>query len=486
MVAAALSFFAAHPVLVGLAGVVIVLALAAKINHWRKYGGYKLPPAVASWIPFVGAGLSFAGGPLQFVTKMYKQYGEIFTIPMFGQRLTFLVGPEAHVPFFSKNDEELSQEDPYKFSVPIFGPGVVYDADLAHRTQQLRFIAASLSSKALASYVPLIVKEAEDYFSQWPQTGVIDIKKALSELIILTASRCLMGKEIRENLFTEVASLYQTLDEGLTPISVFFPYLPIPAHKRRDKARLDMVELFKKIIAQRRQHPEETHNDCLQVFMDAKYRDEQRHLTDEEITGLMIALLFAGQHTSSVTSSWTGLLLLESENRKKFLPAVLAEQEEVLAKHDGKLDFDALNEMKCLHRCVKEALRMYPPLIFVMRQVSKPFQFKDYYVPQGDILFVSPALSMRLGEVFPEPDKFNPDRFIEEDQNSGKYRYLGFGAGRHGCMGENFAYLQIKTIWSVLLRNFEMELVGQLPKPDYKAMVVGPTQPCLLKYSRRS
>ncbi len=61
---------------------------------------------------------------------------------------------------------------------------------------------------------------------------MVDIKDALSELIILTAGSTLMGKEVRENLFAEVAKLYQTLDEGLLPVSVFFPYLPIPAHKR--------------------------------------------------------------------------------------------------------------------------------------------------------------------------------------------------------------------------------------------------------------
>jgi sterol 14-demethylase len=196
-----------------------------------------------------------------------------------------------------------------------------------------------------------------------------------------------MGKEIRENLFSEVAKLYQTLDEGLLPISVFFPYLPIPAHKRyththththqvtfscvlptseahacsanhtwsrRDEARLAMVRLFKKIIDERRANPEVKHNDCLQVFMDARYRGEDQALNDEEITGasahtyirihtfslfhqrldslaefvgLMIALLFAGQHTSSVTGSWTGLLLFEANNKKKFLPGVLEEQE---------------------------------------------------------------------------------------------------------------------------------------------------------------
>lgn len=112
-----------------------------------------------------------------------------------------------------------------------------------------------------------------------------------------------------------------------------------------------MVRMFKKIIDERRANPDVKHNDCLQVFMDARYRGEEQALNDEEITGtsapgfcpgyvfwcthpalhvatgLMIALLFAGQHTSSVTSSWTGLLLFEANNKKKFLPGVLEEQE---------------------------------------------------------------------------------------------------------------------------------------------------------------
>jgi len=105
---------------------------------------------------------------------------------------------------------------------------------------------------------------------------------------------------------------------------------------------------------------------------------------------------------------------------------------------------------------------------------------------QGDTLFVSPTISHRLPSVFTNPDKFDPYRFApprEEDQKQ-PFSYLGFGGGRHGCMGEMFAYLQIKTIWSVLLRNFKMEIVGSFPEPDYSAMVVGPKQPCMIHYKR--
>jgi len=244
-----------------------------------------------------------------------------------------------------------------------------------------------------------------------------------------------------------------------------------------------MVELFGKILKERRKNPDEKHDDCLQVFMDARYRDKTA-LTDHQIAGMMIALLFAGQHTSSVTGSWTGLYLLQPDNNKQFLPAVLKEQEDVLAEFNGEMNIDALNKMEKLHRCVKEALRMHPPLIFVMRKVLKAFQYKNYDVPEGDVLFLSPALSMRLPEVYPKPDEYNPER--EDPELKKKYSYLGFGGGRHACMGENFAFLQIKTIWSVLLRNFDMEVVGPLPVPDYKAMVVGPTHPCLIRYKRKS
>jgi sterol 14-demethylase len=67
----------------------------------------------------------------------------------------------------------------------------------------------------------------------------------------------------------------------------------------------------------------------------------------------------------------------------------------------------------------------------------------------------------------------------------GRYQLAGFGGGRHGCMGEQFAYMQIKTIWSVLLRNFDMELVSPLPVPDFEAMVVGPKGECKIRYKRR-
>eukprot|EP01088_Endostelium_zonatum_P017256 TRINITY_DN4995_c0_g2_i1.p1 TRINITY_DN4995_c0_g2~~TRINITY_DN4995_c0_g2_i1.p1 ORF type:complete len:426 (-),score=72.89 TRINITY_DN4995_c0_g2_i1:122-1399(-) len=416
----------------------IVAVLLAVVVYLRQVPAGS-PPIEQGWIPFVGAGLNFAGGPLQYATRLFQKHGEVFTIKMFGKRFTFMVGPEAHHPFFTRTDKQLDQGEPYKFSIPIFGPHVIYDSDVEHRRQQMHFVKDSLSAKALASYVPLIQKEVELYFStKLKDEGEFDIRDALSELIILTAGRCLMGAEIRERLMDKVAALYQTLDEGLTPISVVFPYLPIPAHNRRDKARLEMVSLFQAIMEERKKNPDVPHEDVLNVFMNSRYKDAESALSAEEVAGLMIALLFAGQHTSSVTGSWTGLLALQSKER--VWRRLEQEQREVMDASENKdqLDIQDLVEMKFLHCCIKEALRMFPPLIFVMRAVVEPFEYKNYHIPKGDVLFVSPALSHRVeSSGFVSPNEFDPDRFMPErtEDSKTKYSFLGFGAGRHACMG---------------------------------------------------
>ena len=115
-------------------------------------------------------------------------------------------------------------------------------------------MSRGLKSDALKTYVPKIVAEAQQYFgsSKFGKSGQFDLMPTISELIIMTASSCLMGREVREHLHTQVADLYRLLDEGITPLSFFFPNAPIPQHLKRNKARKEMVALFKRVVEQRR------------------------------------------------------------------------------------------------------------------------------------------------------------------------------------------------------------------------------------------
>ena len=227
----------------------------------------------------------------------------------------------------------------------------------------------------------------------------------------------------------------------------------------------------------------------LQCFIDSKYKNG-RGTTDNEITGLLIAALFAGQHTSSITSVWTGAYLLRHKN---YLSSVVDEQKKIMLTHGDKVNHDILSEMDTLHRSIKEALRLHPPLIMLLRQSHVDFSVKtkdgaEFDVPAGDIVATSPAFANRLPHVFKDPDSFDPDRFgpdREEDKAAGTFSYISFGGGRHGCLGEPFAYLQIKAIWSHLLRNFELELVSPFPEIDWNALVVGVKGKVMVRYTRR-
>lgn len=114
----------------------------------------------------------------------------------------------------------------------------------------------------------------------------------------------------------QVADLLHDLDDGMRPISVFFPYLPTSYHKKRDIARVKLGQIFAKVIQARRASSTKE-EDVLQQFCDARYQNVcgGRQLTEDEITGLLIAVLFAGQHTSSITSSWTGYEMINSKVR---------------------------------------------------------------------------------------------------------------------------------------------------------------------------
>jgi sterol 14-demethylase len=292
-------------------------------------------------------------------------------------------------------------------------------------------------------------------------------------------------------MFAELQHLYHDLDEGLTPLTVLWSKAPTPEHRRRDKAREQLVDLFTKVIRLRREHPERSDGtDILSLFMEIVYKDGTK-ITEQEVTGLLIALLFAGQHTSSTTSSWTMLFLLQKSNQD-ILKRVQQEQSEIKLADDNKLTLDSINEMEVLHNCMREALRLCPTFIMLLRTAMKDINInvkgKDMLIPKGDLVVVSPTVSMRLDTTFPNPDKFDPDRFGPgREEHKLPYAYLGFGGGMHSCMGQVFAFCQVKTVISVILREYDLEMEADvLPDIGYNDMVVGPRGNCNVKYTKKN
>jgi len=96
-----------------------------------------------------------------------------------------------------------------------------------------------------------------------------------------------------------------------------------------------------------------------------------------------------------------------------------------------------------------------------------------------------PPVGHRIPSVYKNPDKFDPDRFTRGEGNQKNFEYIAFGAGRHACLGQSFGILQIKTIWSVLLRNFDFQVIDPFPEVDYTSLVAGPKGRCRIRYRRK-
>eukprot|EP00501_MAST-03F_sp_TOSAG23-6_P001792 GSMAST32.ASY1.ANO1.1870.1 assembled CDS len=405
---------------------------------------------------------------------------------MFHMQQTFLVGSAAHKAFFEASDEELDQAPVYRFMVPVFGKGVVYDAPLTVRRQQFRMLGNSLRPSGLRRYPEVIAAEARDFFStSYGPSADVDLLHSMADLTILTASATLHGPDVRQKLHKQVSHLFRQMDEGISPLSIVMPYLPTPAHRRRDAAHRKMVKLFAGVIRDRRKAErlaaKTTSNktspptDILHKLIHAKYKDGTR-VPGHEIAGMLIAALFAGQHTSSVTVTWTILFLLDNHRKH--------EKENIEGKNNlfcnGKVTHDDVSKMKILHACVKESIRMFPPLIFLMRRVvKKPLDVEGFKVPVGhNVMYVLCFFNFELPEVFENPNTWLPGRWLDFDiRTLPPYSFIGFGAGIHTCMGESFAFMQIKTILAVLLTTYDMKLTGPLPPASYDAMVVMPRGP---------
>ena len=159
---------------------------------------------------------------------------------------------------------------------------------------------------------------------------------------------------------------------------------------------------------------------------------------------------------------------------------------------DAADDFgwDSLQGMPFLHASIKEALRMFPPLIFLFREVVKERVTEcGHTIAPGTILGVSTAVAMRLPEVFGDnANEYDPRRWSDFDIGSlPRYSFIGFGAGLHTCMGESFAFMQIKAVLSVLFEMYELEPVGEtFALPNYDGIVVGPHGNTRVKYRRRT
>jgi sterol 14-demethylase len=390
-----------------------------------------------------------------------------------------MVGPEAHEAFFRAPEDQLNAAAAYQMMVPVFGEGVQFGATPNIERQQLRIQYQGLRYERMANYAGVVADEVEEFIGGWGESGEMDIYEAFTDLTLKTSTHCLLGTEFRRRLTSEFAHLYHDLERGLDPSALLDPYAHKDTFTKRDIARVRLQELITEAIRQRRADPGGEHHDMLQIYMDARYEDGTA-LTEHEITGMVIWFMFAGHHTSSNTSAWT---LLEIARHPEYQPELKAEIDALWGR-EKELSLHALRDIPLLEGFVREALRLHPPLNVLSRRVLQDFVYKDHKVEAGKNVMVCPHVAHKLPEYFPDPETFDPKRPNPENV----FAAIPFGGGKHKCIGNAFALLQVKSIFCALLHRYDFELAQP---PEYyreimPSLILRPSEPCRLKYRRRT
>lgn len=461
--------------------------LAASLLFHSWWRARRDPPRFTMGLPIVGPILQFLSDPMELIRKGHSKLGEIFKVNFMAMDMVYLVGPEAQKLFFTE-DRSLDQAKMYQFTVPIFGPKVLYDVDHSTRAYQLKFIRQRLNNMYLRSYTGTLEEEVVQFFEQcWAGAeGVVDIRPSMEELLTRTSIRCLMGKELREHMVEKkggknIVQLLHTLEKGMLPLSVFWPRAPIPRHRERDEARRLIHQLIEPVLHARRAKGDTAKQDFMQSVLNSTYPDG-RPITDEEIVGFLVAAFFGGMHNSSITTSWSAL---EIFSRPDLVKELVDEQREVLGNDSANFTFEGFESMKKLRSAVSEVLRMHPPLFLLMRTVIQDLEFKQYRIRKGCVVVTCPNVSCMLDEVYPNAKTFDPKRFM--DGVGDEWSYIPFGGGMRICKGLEFGYMQVMCAISYMLRNYEVECLDGVTEPTIAkdGMVISMKEPCRVRYRRR-
>jgi sterol 14alpha-demethylase len=420
--------------------------------------------------------------PVGLLRRVHEECGPVGSFDLAGRTVVLLTSAETNEWYFRTPDGLLDQAAAYPFMTPIFGEGVVFDAPPERRAEMIR--STALRGDQMVGHAEVIAAEVERAVAGWDAPREIDLLDFFAELTIYTSSSCLVGKKFREQLDGRFASLYHDLERGTDALAYVDAYAPIESFRRRDEARKEIVALVEAIMATRGAWTEDD-RDLLDVLMSLKHEDGSPRFTADEITGMFISMMFAGHHTTSGTAAWTLIELLRAPDA---LAQVVAEVD-ALFDQGGTVSFQALREIPFLEACIKEALRLHPPLILLLRVAQEDLEVGGFAIREGDLVAATPAVSNRLPEHFPAPEAFEPGRYLDPrtEDRSNPWAWIPFGGGKHRCVGAAFAQMQLKAIFLVLLRRFRFELTqpDETYRDDCSKMVIQLSQPCQVRVTPR-
>jgi cytochrome P450 len=405
--------------------------------------------------------LRFAKDPYTCFAECRARYGDPFTLPLLGSQVVITGRPELVKEVYAMPPAAVGGLLGHLMP-EVLGPASVLVLSGAAHTSERKLQMPMFHGKRIGAWAALIAEVTRTEARRRPAgepVQMFELGRAIALDVIL---RALFGVQEPEMLIAMRRAVLEFTAAG-KPALIFFRALRRSfgglgpwAEVQRRLAKLDAL-LFAQ-ISERRAHPGGV--DLLSMLIEARY-DDGSPLTDQQIRDQLMSLILAGHETMAVTMAWAMHWLLT--------------EREVRARLDAELETagDDVLQLPYLDAVCKETLRIYPIQPVVMRHLLVPAEFGGRALPAGSFVGAATTLVHMDPKLYPEPGKFNPERFL--GRGPGAAEYFPFGGGARRCLGATLAMAEMKIVLSTLLREFSYQVLdARLPRPVRTSTVTGP------------
>jgi cytochrome P450 len=436
------------------------------------------------------------GHPIRLFEHLLQTYGNIACYKFLGTRIVFINDPDYIREILVNQSASFVKERTVRRMKVLLGEGLITSDDPIHKRQR-RIVAPAFHRQRIAAYADQIVACADAQQESWQPNQQIDIAAASMQLSLEIVARTLFNTDVT----ADIRSINDEVNTimGLYNFIVAFPrledflYLPIPKliKFRNARARLDAV--VNRLIREHREaaaNGEPDKGDLLSMLLAS--RDEQAEasgqhtgMSDEQIRDEILTIFLAGYETVANALTWTWYLVSQNPEVEARLHAEL---DAVLGTGKEKrlptlADYPAL---RYTEQVFAESMRLYPPAWAMGRMSTKPVELGPYRIPPGAHFFFSQYIMGRDPQYFPDPLRFDPDRFAPEAKAARpKFTYFPFGAGNRQCIGESFAWMEGVFSIATLAQRWRMSYLGDAPPVSQAKITLRPRDPLMMQLTPR-
>ncbi len=412
--------------------------------------------------------------PMAFLRDCALKYGDPFLIHVFGRWVVNMADPEGARAVFTLPPEQTQAFQPRTLA-PLLGEHALILIHGEPHRRDRKLLTPPFHGTRMRAYAELIRRLTRKHSEAWPLGRPFDIQEftqALTLEIIIEAVFGVIEPE-RTRRFHQAVGAYITQFNpttlSLASLRKALPWLveasrPWQAAQSRLAALREL--LFAEISQRRLEAGGRPREDILSLLVSARY-DDGSPMSDQHICDEMVTLLLAGHETTALTLSWA---FFELGRHPKVTERLRSE----LASMASADDAEELSRLPYLDAVCNEVQRLHPVIAWVPRTLLAPMEFRGYHLPAGLAVAVCSSLIHERPDIYPEPQQFRPERFIE--RKFSPFEYLPFGGGNRRCIGAAFATYEAKIILADILRRYEVGLTRPWAEPavERRSLTLGP------------